>query len=600
MKDRLKKNLRLFVGFFILNFLSFSVLATDYYFSQSLGNDLNDGLTPTTPFKSLDRANSLSLNSGDRVFFKSGETWFGMFWPKGSGSLGNPIEISSYGGLEKAKFDGNGYQSALLIYNEDYYNISNLEITNQNSHLDSFGSIKKLPGFFGEENDWGSGGNIRFGIKVVANNRSLEGFNFHNLTINNIYPSPGSPNNTPVAGSPLKNKNQGYGIKFESQSDVVIGNIYTISNVQITNSTISRTGHYGVWIKPLGLSGIDFYKHSNFVVSGCKFLDTGGAGFVPVKATNVLVENNTFNGTGSSDDPRMYGRGSGTWPFDSSDVVIQNNVFMNARGPLDSYGVHIDYNNENVVVQYNFSYNNEGGFVQILGSNVNVGYRYNISVADGYRIQGVNNAIQNGRIFHISDYCGDNSSCPNVGTFVYNNTVFVPLNTSPEIYFHEGSGETLFKNNLVYVAGVGNRLTTYIPNEGVSYDISNNLFYPNTSFNFDQDLLDNASFTDPSLISPGSTIASRYKLMTGSPAKFAGEIISGSSDYVDYNQNNGGQDFFGNSVSNSSSPHIGAYNGNELLGEVIEVPIPYQYTLILLLVIFSSIYKISNKNSPLA
>ena len=48
--------------------------------------------------------------------------------------------------------------------------------------------------------------------------------------------------------------------------------------------------------------------------------------------------------------------------------MIQNNVFMNARGPLDSYGVHIDYNNENVVVQYNFSYNNEGGFVQILGS----------------------------------------------------------------------------------------------------------------------------------------------------------------------------------------------------------------------------------------
>ena len=73
-----------------------------------------------------------------------------MVWnvlAKGSGSLGNPIEISSYGGLEKAKFDGNGYQSALLIYNEDYYNISNLEITNQNSHLDSFGSIKKLPGF---------------------------------------------------------------------------------------------------------------------------------------------------------------------------------------------------------------------------------------------------------------------------------------------------------------------------------------------------------------------------------------------------------------------------------------------------------------------
>ena len=75
---------------------------------------------------------------------------------------------------------------------------------------------------------------------------------------------------------------------------------------------------------------------------------------------------------------------------------------MNATGSLDSYGVHIDYDNANVVVQYNFSYNNEGGFVQILGANINSGYRYNISVADGSRINGVNGAAQNGRIFNVS------------------------------------------------------------------------------------------------------------------------------------------------------------------------------------------------------
>ena len=90
----------------------------------------------------------------------------------------------------------------MLIYN-DYYNISNLEITNQNFILILLDQLKNYQVFW-RRKSWGSGENIRFGIKVVADNRSLEGFNFHNLTINNIYPSPGSPNNTPVAGSPLK------------------------------------------------------------------------------------------------------------------------------------------------------------------------------------------------------------------------------------------------------------------------------------------------------------------------------------------------------------------------------------------------------------
>ena len=46
---------------------------------------------------------------------------------------------------------------------------------------------------------------------------------------------------------------------------------------------------------------------------------------------------------------------------------------------------YIDCGKENVVFQYNYSYNNEGGFVEILGDNINCGYRYNIGVNDGYR-----------------------------------------------------------------------------------------------------------------------------------------------------------------------------------------------------------------------
>ena len=64
---------------------------------------------------------------------------------------------------------------------------------------------------------------------------------------------------------------------------------------------------------------------------------------------------------------------------------MQNNEFSHVRGAADSHGAHIDIACDSVIIQYNYSYNNEGGFAEILGDNINCGYRYNISVNDGYR-----------------------------------------------------------------------------------------------------------------------------------------------------------------------------------------------------------------------
>jgi hypothetical protein len=308
---------------------------------------------------------------------------------------------------------------------------------------------------------------------------------------------------------------------------------------------------------------------------------------VPVKVSSVLVENNYFDGTGSSIDSRMWARGSGLWPFDSKDVVIQHNTVKNARGPLDSYGIHIDYNNENVVVQYNFSYNNEGGFVQILGANINSGYRYNISVADGSRVQGVNDALQNGRIFNVSNYCNINTGCPSAGNFIYNNTVFVPNTISPEIFFKAGSGETLFQNNLVFVEEGSTPLATQIAQQGVTYHISNNLFYPATLFSLAHELTSNAIYDDPKLVLAGAEISAAYKLALVSPAKFSGASILSSSDPLAYSENNGGKDFFGNSVSIVEAPHVGAYSGNEVSVE-LEIPLMlFPFTLLLGLILIA-------------
>ncbi len=49
--------------------------STTYYVSNSGGSDSNDGTSPGAPFKSVSKANSLSLQPGDQVLFKCGDTW---------------------------------------------------------------------------------------------------------------------------------------------------------------------------------------------------------------------------------------------------------------------------------------------------------------------------------------------------------------------------------------------------------------------------------------------------------------------------------------------------------------------------------------------
>ena len=659
----------------ILTILSLSTAlclsAQKYYISSSLGSDLNNGLSIQTPFKSIEKLNSMNFNAGDSIYFKSGDYWEGMFWVKGSGTLTEPIVIDVYGGNTKPIINGFGYQASVLIFNDQHIHINGLELYNSADHFDSAstttisaqtpnlfsngpnsswtnvytacvigdgnngaqqtfiinvtnlppqgtnyrvartvanqnwyfaplqalslglntitvnsvsfdrtvkfqfsngavefstitlngdsiyqGVAKKLPGFGGVENSWGSGKNVRFGVKVVASTQDLQNFTFNDLYIHDIYPTPSNTNNIHL----------GYGIKFETQSDLTSGSVNIISNVKVINSTISNTGHYGLWIKSLGIVGIDSVKNNQILVENCVFEHTGGSGFVPNKSKNVLVQDCIFNHTGSSIDNRMWKRGSGMWPFDCKNVVAQNNKFLNAHGPMDSYGSHIDYGNENVVFQYNYSCNNEGGFAEILGDNINCGYRYNISVNDGYR-EDPNGTPwdKKGKIFWISNFCGQNPiRCPNVGTFIYNNTVFVSDTLNPEIYFWPNVGDVHLYNNLIVTTQSGQTIPTLIENDPSDLYISHNLFYDSTRIDLDIELEKNAIYNDPLLVNSfyyGENNDEAYRVQSNSPVVGSGFLISGSTDSINYLQHNGGLDYFGNNVSHNSPSNIGAYNG---------------------------------------
>jgi len=91
----------------LLCLFSFIASAKDYYIS-STGNDSSDGLSSSTPWRTISKVNaaSSSFNPGDRILFKRNDVFYGTLKISKSGLSGNPITISSYGSGNKPIITG--------------------------------------------------------------------------------------------------------------------------------------------------------------------------------------------------------------------------------------------------------------------------------------------------------------------------------------------------------------------------------------------------------------------------------------------------------------------------------------------------------------
>ncbi len=87
-------------GIFTLLFClcSFIGSATDYYVS-STGNDSANGLSSSTPWKTVSKVNAEfgRFLPGDRILFNKGDTFYGTLVISKSGSSSSPITIAAYG-----------------------------------------------------------------------------------------------------------------------------------------------------------------------------------------------------------------------------------------------------------------------------------------------------------------------------------------------------------------------------------------------------------------------------------------------------------------------------------------------------------------------
>ncbi len=551
----MKKQSIILLGLLLLNFVMASAQNT-YFVSSSLGDDTNNGLSEGAPWQSLSKVGSADLQPGDVVRFARADTFYGQLWPTYSGVEGQPILFTDYGNandplpiISGSGGPGGDYIATIQIRNKEYLEFSNLEIRNDRQ-VTRNGAVAD---------------SAAYGIYVQnTSNSIMHGFKFTNLTIRKIYAVditdflPNDVDRVRIAG-----------IYFRSERNRNVGLEKNIQDVLVENCFITETGKLGVWAQHMGANagvGNDsINRNKNIVIRNNHFLHTGGACVTIGSSYNTLVENNIFEYPGSDfAGDRMTNRGSGAWFFNGRHTVVQHNKTLHARGFNDSYGLHIDFNNEYVILQYNYSEDN-AGFVEILGNNLHATYRYNISVNDGYR-------GFKGNTFWFSGFVGaGNDHINSVNNWVYNNSIYIGENLAGGVLMPDiqlTADESIIANNAIYVAGGAGLGFDTLSNDG-SITIDNNMYYGNIKWNNFVGNDANRYQANPLYLNPGAlNNADAYKLEVGSPAIGAGRALTeplfpmaGKGIFENITAK-AEVDYYGNPVDLSQAgENIGAYNG---------------------------------------
>lgn len=93
------------VSMLALTGLSAAFAQTTYYVAAN-GNDANNGRSDGAAFLTLSKVSSLTLQPGDQVLFRRGDTFRGTLQIRQSGSGGNPIVVDAYGSGSKPVLAG--------------------------------------------------------------------------------------------------------------------------------------------------------------------------------------------------------------------------------------------------------------------------------------------------------------------------------------------------------------------------------------------------------------------------------------------------------------------------------------------------------------
>lgn len=454
---------------------------TTYFVDSVAGDDFNDGTSESTPWKSIEKVNSMTYQAGDRILLKAGSEWSDVtLQPKDSGEEGKPLIISCYGSGAMPKLTGNGSVAELIyLENQSYVDISYINISNM---VEGFTGIYNKNG----SEDGKKVGDFR-GIRVAGNPETealtLKGIRIHHVYIHDVSgecrwvggnaDSADASTGTYKGGGWDLSKRTG-GILFEvlqpdtGDKPVVFEDIMVEDNVLNNNSFGGiifkqwygeKTGTNENWANRE--RGNNFTPHKNITVQN-NYLNHKKNGFAcdTIYLTSIagaVIQNNVSVGAGTCGIELCY----------TDDVTIQYNEIidtMTKAGGADSAGIDPDRCATNALIQYNYVHGTGDGILLCgftMGSAV---VRYNV--------------IQDAEKRYINIH-GDKGA-----NYIYQNT-FLNTEDREEVTFINTSGGTKYRtdtdnlhyffNNIFYNAS--DAVDEVVIGEGTSWFYDSNSYY---------------------------------------------------------------------------------------------------------------------------
>jgi hypothetical protein len=311
--------------------LSFAVpgIAATYYVDAAQGSDSNPGTTPEAAWKSLAKVNTSEFKPADRILLHSGSVWREQLAPHSSGAANAPIVFDRYGAGARPRLEGNGTpegkpgsEDAVLLRNVQQIEVRNLEITNH-----------------------GATPAVRRGVHIV-----LENF--------------GTASHIVVAGLYIHDVNgtndrkDNGGIVFRTTGPATASRF---DDLRIENNIIWKVDRSGIAAQSYHAQRNHWFPSLNVFIRGNYVDDIGGDGIVPWATDASLVEYNIVRNCNS----RADSFNAGIWPWSADNTLLQWNEASSTHDTHDGQGFDSDYNSRGTIFQYNYSHDNEGGFMLI-------------------------------------------------------------------------------------------------------------------------------------------------------------------------------------------------------------------------------------------
>lgn len=463
------------------------------------------------PWTTLAEANAHPYGPGDLLLLKRGATCVGTLQPQGAGSAAHPFTIADYGDAPgRAVVDGHGAHDAVLLADTQHLRLTRLEITNA-----------AAPGT--ERN----GVRLRLSDHGAARDITLDHLFVHDVRGGDHKTLTGSSAvHVAVEGTTVPSWYDGLSIHHNVIRDVDREGIYfksRFSKRELVGGQQDPVAYPGAWTPSLNVR-IHHNTLTSLAGDGIKIDTTSGA----------RIDHNRLDGF----QLRSQAANAGIWTFNTDDTVVEHNEVSGGGNTKDGMSFDADGASRGTVFQYNYSHDNAGGFLLICpysgAKTLDTVARYNISRDDGARL------VQN---------CWG----PILGTRIHNNT-FVNRTTVPGYLVQDDAGSPATTRHELAI--IDNIFVNEGPNGGYAFK------NPTPGLTFSHNLFHGITMTRPN---PGGLDADPlllpdFRLAAGSPALSAGAVIT----------DNGGRDWFGNDVSATSPPTIGAYEGPGIAPEGLD------------------------------